>query len=52
MGLPEGTFDVYVNDERAGTEILKTVNGKIAVEPISAVVLKYHKDTLSKGLER
>ena len=40
MELPEGEFEVYVNDKLAGTEILQTVQDKIVVEPISVVVLK------------
>ncbi|MDE7029093.1 MAG: hypothetical protein K2P63_03845, partial [Lachnospiraceae bacterium] len=38
--LPEGTWDVYVNGEKAGTEVLATItDGKASVEPISALVL-------------
>ena len=38
--LPDGVWDVYVNGEQAGTEVLSTiVNGKASVEPISALVL-------------
>ena len=38
--LPEGAWDVYVNGEKAGTEVLATItDGKASVEPISALVL-------------
>ena len=38
--LPEGVWDVYVNHEKAGTEVLATIaDGKASVEPISALVL-------------
>ena len=38
--LPEGTWDVYVNAEHAGTESIATItDGTATVEPISAMVL-------------
>ena len=38
--LPEGSWNVYINGEKAGTEILDTITGGSAtVEPISAMVL-------------
>ena len=38
--LPDGVWDVYVNAEKAGTEVLDTITGGVAiVEPISALVL-------------
>ena len=37
--LPEGQWDVYVDGERAGTEVLDTVSGAAQVAPISALVL-------------
>ena len=38
--LPEGVWDVYINGEKAGTEVLDTVSDGVAVvEPISALVL-------------
>lgn len=40
MELPKGEFDIYVNDKLAGTKALGTVQDKIVVEPVSAVVLK------------
>lgn len=40
VDLPEGNWDVYINGEKAGTEVLATItNGKAVVEPISAMVL-------------
>ena len=38
--LPSGTWDVYINGEKAGTEAIETVTGsEVTVEPISAMVL-------------
>lgn len=37
--LPAGGWSVYVNGEKAGTEALEGVSGKVSVEPISAMVL-------------
>ena len=37
--LPEGKWDVYINGEKAGTEVIETVSGKVTVAPISAMVL-------------
>ena len=37
--LPEGKWNVYINGEKAGTEVLKTVKGSVTVKPISAMVL-------------
>lgn len=39
LTLPEGTWNVYVNDEKAGTKVLESVSGEVTVHPISAVVL-------------
>ena len=39
ISLPQGKWNVYVNDKKAGTEVLSTVSGKIEVAPISAMVL-------------
>ena len=39
IALPEGAWDVCINGETAGTEILETVTeGKVTVPPISAMV--------------
>ncbi len=37
--LPAGTWDVYVNAEKAGTEVLGNVSGEVSVDAISALVL-------------
>lgn len=38
--LPEGSsWDVYINGEKAGTEVLETLTGAADVAPISALVL-------------
>lgn len=39
LQLPEGEWNLYVNGETAGTEVLTSVRGAITVSPISAVVL-------------
>ncbi len=39
VALPDGVWDVYVNHEKAGTEVLATIADKASVEPISALVL-------------
>ena len=37
--LPEGEWNVYVNKEAAGTEILTTVSGEVKVEGTSAMIM-------------
>ena len=37
--IPEGKWNVYINGEKAGTEVLETVEGTVNVAGISAVVL-------------
>ena len=37
--LPDGNWNVYINGEKAGTEVLDTVTGTAAVAPISPLVL-------------
>ena len=37
--LPEGNWDVYVNGEKAGTEVIETISGTATVGAISALVL-------------
>ena len=37
--LPEGKWDIYVNGEKAGCEVLGTAEGTVTVEGISAMVL-------------
>ena len=39
ISLPEGNWDVCINDKKAGTEVLDTVLGTATVAPISALVL-------------
>lgn len=41
--LPEGEWNIYVNDEKAGTESLKTAKEKVTVSAISAMVLVKEK---------
>lgn len=38
--LPRGKWNVYVNEARAGTEVLGTLEGMIKVAPISALILE------------
>ncbi|MCM1040007.1 MAG: type I pullulanase [Ruminococcus sp.] len=46
--LPSGTWDVYINAEKAGTEVLDTVtSGSATVEPISAMILIKSGDAVS-----
>lgn len=37
--LPDGSWNVYINSEKAGTTALYTVSGTAAVRPVSAMVL-------------
>ena len=37
--LPDGNWDVYINGEKAGTEVLETISGTATVEAISALIL-------------
>ena len=37
--LPEGKWNIYINGEDAGTEVLGTANGTVTVDAISAMVL-------------
>lgn len=39
VNLPAGGWSVYINGEKAGTEALEGVSGKVSVAPISAMVL-------------
>lgn len=39
VDLPEGSWNVYINADRAGTEAIETVSGTAVVEPVSAMVL-------------
>ena len=37
--LPEGNWNVYVKGNKAGTEVIETVTGRVTLEPISSIVL-------------
>ncbi len=40
VSLPTGAWDVYINGEQAGTEVIETITSKnVTVSPISAMVL-------------
>lgn len=39
ISLPEGSWNVCINDTQAGTEAIDTVSGSVTVAPISAMVL-------------
>lgn len=39
ISLPEGEWNICVNGEKAGTEVLGTAAGTVEVEPISAMIL-------------
>lgn len=46
VNLPDGSWNVYVNGEKAGTEILETLaDGTAKVAPISAMVLAQEEKT-------
>lgn len=48
--LPDGVWDVYINGEKAGTEVLETItDGKVTVAPISALVLVKGDGTAVSG---
>ncbi len=43
--LPTGAWDVYINGEKAGTEVIETITSKtVTVSPISAMVLVRNSD--------
>jgi len=37
--LPEGKWNVYIDDKNAGTDVLRSAKGTVKVAPISALVL-------------
>ena len=39
LTLPEGEWNIYVNDEKAGTEVLGTATGTLTVPRISGMIL-------------
>ena len=45
--LPEGKWDVYIDGTRAGTTVLRTVEGSVTVDAISALVLVQAKPTVN-----
>lgn len=49
IDLPKGSWNVYVNGEKAGTKVLETIkNGKAEVAPISTMVLVQESSNSSK----
>lgn len=42
--LPDGKWNVYVNAQKAGTEVLDTVSRKVSVDGISAMILVQESD--------
>ena len=44
VSLPEGKWDVYVNGEKAGTQVLDSSETEVSVAPISAMVLVKHTE--------
>ena len=49
LTLPEGEWDVYVNDSKAGTEVIETVSGEITIPAISAFVATDHNASAAAG---
>ena len=49
MDLPEGDWNVYINGQQAGTEIIETVNTNVNVAATSAMVLVKEKAKASTG---
>ena len=39
VALPEGKWEIFVNEEAAGLKVLASAEGEVAVAPISAMVL-------------
>lgn len=53
VSLPEGNWNVYVNDTQAGTEPIETVaDEKVTVAPISALVLVKEDKTVGKTADQ
>lgn len=48
LTLPEGSWDMYVDGERAGTEILGNVSNEITLDAVSAVVLVKSADAVKE----
>ena len=49
LSLPQGSWDVYVTGEKAGTEVISTAQDEITIEPISAVVLVKNSGTVTEA---
>lgn len=48
--LPEGKWDVLINDKKAGTKPIETIKGgQITVSPISALILERHEGSSKTG---
>ena len=43
MHLPDGNWDMYINNHQAGTNVIRSVKGQVMVAPISAMVLSRKK---------
>jgi LPXTG-motif cell wall-anchored protein len=43
--LPDGNWDVYINDEVAGTKVIETINGEATVKGISSLVMVQKDET-------
>ena len=39
VNLPDGNWKIYINGQKAGTEVLGTANGELTVDGLSAMVL-------------
>ena len=49
VALPEGTWEVFVNGEQAGLEVLDSAQQQVSVAPISAMVLMKQTREASAG---
>lgn len=47
--LPDGSWNVYINADQAGTEAINTLTGTATVEPISAMVLVRESGTVASA---
>lgn len=45
IALPEGAWDICINGQKAGTEVLATAEGSVCVDAISALVLVQGNNT-------
>ena len=44
--LPQGKWNIYINDKTAGTQVIDSANGEVTVARISAMVLVKDEETL------